>query len=97
MKKFIITLLIMLSIAGLANAQIFNRDSFINGDSEENYFGRSFAPVTTITTITPLDPSLPGGHGWGYDIPAPLGSGLIILSALGAGYATAKRRKEVEK
>ena len=37
-------------------------------------------------------PGFPG-HGGG-DTPAPLGSGLIILGALGAGYAVAKRKRE---
>ena len=38
-------------------------------------------------------PPMPGGHGGGGDIPAPLGSGLFILTALGAGYAI-KRKGE---
>ena len=36
------------------------------------------------------DPGFPGGHGGG-DTPAPLGSGLVVLTALGAGYALSKR------
>ena len=39
-----------------------------------------------------INNSTPGGHGIETD-PAPLGSGLIILGALGAGYAVARRKK----
>ena len=38
-----------------------------------------------------LETNMPPAHGM--DIEAPLGSGLIILGALGAGYAIARRRK----
>ena len=37
--------------------------------------------------------ALPAAHGYEYDNEAPLGTGLLILTALGAGYAI-KRRKE---
>ncbi|MCQ2319382.1 MAG: hypothetical protein MJZ90_10775 [Bacteroidales bacterium] len=36
-------------------------------------------------------PALPN-HALSGDQPAPLGSGLLILTALGAGYALSKRR-----
>ena len=36
--------------------------------------------------------ALPTAHGYEYDSAAPLGSGLLILAAFGAGYAI-KRRK----
>ena len=39
------------------------------------------------------DPGLPGGHGGG-DTPAPLGTGIAVLTALGAGYAMLKKREE---
>lgn len=40
----------------------------------------------------------PGGGGMGFggmtqEDPAPLGSGLLILTAIGAGYATLKRKQ----
>ena len=39
-------------------------------------------------------PSVPGQHGLSGDqSAAPLGSGLLILTALGAGYALRKRNK----
>ena len=37
---------------------------------------------------------LPTNHGYGVDTPsAPIGSGLLVLTALGAGYAVTRRRK----
>lgn len=39
-------------------------------------------------------PNLPGVHGVDYDQDAPLGAGLLILTALGAGYAAVKRKDE---
>lgn len=37
-------------------------------------------------------PPLPGGHGGSGDVNAPLSSGLLILTALSAGYAIKKKR-----
>ena len=37
---------------------------------------------------------LPNGHGLTSDSGAPLGSGLLVLTALGAAYLVGKRRKE---
>ena len=41
-------------------------------------------------------PGLPESHGFNDDQSgeAPLGTGLLILTALGAGYAVAKRKEE---
>lgn len=39
-------------------------------------------------------PNLPGVHGVDYDQDAPLGTGLLVMTALGAGYAVAKRRRK---
>lgn len=38
--------------------------------------------------------ALPSAHGYTDDQTTPLGSGLIILGALGAGYAVARRKRE---
>ena len=62
------------------------RDNFFNDwDDVSNGLDK-------INTFDNLDkgPVLPG-HGGG-DTPAPLGSGLIVLTALGAGYALTKKR-----
>ena len=38
---------------------------------------------------------LPASHGFGEDTPsAPLGSGLLVLTALGAGYVLKKKREK---
>ncbi len=39
-----------------------------------------------------LDTGMPAAHGM--DIEAPLGSGLLILTAMGAGYVIARRKRE---
>lgn len=38
--------------------------------------------------------ALPACHGYDYDTNSPLGSGLLILTALGAGYAIHSRRNK---
>lgn len=38
--------------------------------------------------------ALPTAHGSVYDSEAPLGSGLLILTALGAGYAVMRKRNK---
>ena len=43
---------------------------------------------------TSPDIALPGSHGLTNDQASPLGSGLIILGALGAGYAIARRKRD---
>ena len=94
MKKIILTLVILLSLAGIAQAQSF--DDFFTVDAMNTWIALPFTTGTGFSDITPLNPDLPG-HGFSNDHPAPLGSEILILTALGAGYATAKRRKEVEK
>ena len=84
MKKFLVTIMMVLAFGFTASAQFStNTDSFFNdwGDSDRlDVDGFSFV--------------LPASHGFGVDTPsAPLGSGLLILGALGAGYAVAKRRR----
>ena len=39
-------------------------------------------------------PELPGAHGMNTNQAAPFGSGLLVLTALGAGYMVAKRKRE---
>ena len=64
-----------------ANAQT---DGFFRGGGED--YGDRMATGTAM-------PGLPhGGLGAGNDQTAPLGSGLIVLTALGAGYAGLRKR-----
>ena len=85
MKKIVFALAIVLTMGLTANAQ---RDGFFN-DWDDVGNG-----LDKINTYEPLrDPGFPGGHGGG-DTPAPLGSGLLVLTALGAGYAIARRKRD---
>lgn len=82
MKKIALTLALVLALAMGANAQ---NDGFV---FDENPFGTGMLRDLVL-------PIIPGDHGWGSDVPAaPLGSGLLILTALGAGYALKKREEK---
>lgn len=82
MKKIFFTIAITLGLTFGAMAQT---DSFFNDWNDfENRNGETNMP------------SLPGEHGLTNDQSAetPVGSGLLILTALGAGYAVSKKKKE---
>ena len=85
MKKIVFAIVLVLTIGLSASAQ---SDGFFRGGSD--YSGGRESAAGTL-------PMLPGGTvgQYGADQPAtaPIGSGLIILTALGAGYAMAKKRK----
>ena len=83
MKKIILSLALVFAMGLCANAQ---RDSYFNDWDD---VGNGLDKVNIYEPTR--DPGLPGGHGGG-DTPAPLGSGLIILTAMGAGYAMLKKR-----
>ena len=87
MKKIIFALAIVLTMGLTAGAQYAGgRDGFFNDWNDvSNGLDRTEGPEM---------PLLPGSHGLMDDFSAPLGSGLIILGALGAGYAVAKRKRE---
>ena len=79
MKKILLVLVMVMALGLGANAQ---RDGFFNDwDDYSNGLDR-----------TELDmPALPT-HGLDQNQNAPLGSGLLVLTALGAGYAMLKKR-----
>ena len=83
MKKILLTVLVLTMVLG-ASAQT---DGFFkDGGSSDNY-NRSGSGS---------DPALPRLPGYGVgatdnDQGAPLGSGLLILTALGAGYAVSRK------
>ena len=84
MKKILFAVALTITLGFTASAQFnINTDSFFNDWEQSDRLdvgGFSFV--------------LPSTHGFGVDTPsAPLGSGLLILGALGAGYAVAKRRR----
>ena len=76
MKKILFTMAMTLGLTIGAMAQT---DSFFNSYSTDD-----------MRNGTDL-PELPNGGQMG-EQPTPLGSGLLILTALGAGYAALKRR-----
>ena len=82
MKKIILALALVMTMGFGAKAQFGLSDAFFN----------DWGTSDMILRIGLL-PNLPGEHGLTTDTPAPLGSGLFILGALGAGYAVAKRRR----
>lgn len=87
MKKIIFATAIMMMMAVNANAQ---RDTFFSDWYDEN---------SDIRTNGTNIPNLPNndlilGGEFGNDVNAPIGSGLLILTALGAGYAVARKRRE---
>ena len=84
MKKILFAIAIVLTLGLTANAQGKN-DAFVTDWGTANNDWRDALILT-----------LPSG-GLGNidgDVPAPLGSGLLVLTALGAGYAVAKKRKK---
>ena len=82
MKKSLYTLVMVFALGLVANAQ---NDWFVsNWDNIDNSFDRTEIDV----------PLFPVGHGLTENTNLPLGNGLFILGALGAGYAVARRRRK---
>ena len=84
MKKIFFAIAIVLTIGLTANAQN-KRDAFVTDWSASDY-----------NRISDAFPAILGGTlgNWEGDQPgAPLGSGLLVLTALGAGYAVSKRKR----
>lgn len=82
MKKILLATALVFAMGLGASAQ---RDSFFN-DWED---------IGNGLDRTTLDlPVLPNQHGINDDVEAPLGGGLLVLTALGAGYALMKKREQ---
>ena len=82
MKKILLTAALVITMGFCATAQ--NDSFFTDWDDLDNGLGRDDFDI----------PTLPSSHGLTNDQVAPIGSGLLILTALGAGYALKKKRKE---
>lgn len=78
-KRIFLTAVIFMLASGLSFAQ---SDGFFS--EWENLENRGI--------IGDDMPNLPGIHGVNYDQSAPLGTGILILTALGASYTVAKRK-----
>lgn len=85
MKKIALTIALVLALGLGANAQIGISDAFFNDWAQSDFLRDGGLGL--------MLPGLPGDHGLGGDVPAPLGSGLLILGALGAGYAIRKKKR----
>ena len=83
MKKILFTIAIILTLGFNANAQ--RTDAIVNdwGMGSNNEWRDAIA-------LTLPTGALGGING---DIDAPLGSGLLVLTALGAGYALTRKKK----
>ena len=81
MKKILFAIAIVLTIGFSANAQ--GRDGFFSSWDNDNYVNRDPDPFSLVFP----------NHFQDSDNGAPLGSGLLVLTALGAGYAIARKRK----
>ena len=93
MKKLALTiaLILGLTMTTFADGGLFKRGyNAENGASGYNYFG---AKVEDDNAGSPAMPLLPQ-HGEDTNQPAPLGSGIALLAALGGAYLVGKRRRE---
>ena len=90
MKKILFALAFVITIGLCANAQRGGDGFFNNWDDVGNGLDKSDGFDNGLRGGG--GPGTPG-HGGG-DQPAPLGSGLLVLTALGAGYAVARRKRE---
>ena len=86
MKKILLAIALVLMVGLGASAQRGGRDGFFNDWQDVSNGLDRDDPIYL--------PGLPGSHGLDGDITAPLGSGLVVLTALGAGYVVARRKKE---
>ena len=88
MKKLLLTLAIVMTIGFSANAQ---HDGFIQNDAGD------YAGSGDRSTTLPMLPEGRVGIENGDQSATPLGSGLLIMAALGAGYAVARRNTRMGK
>ena len=93
MKKLIATTAIILglSLTTFADGGLFKRGyNAQNGSSGYSYFGAKTEGDNASGVAMPLLPQ----HGQETNQPAPLGSGIALLAALGGAYLVGKKRRE---
>lgn len=91
MKKILFALALVLTIGLTSNAQRGGDGYFTDWNDISNGLDKFDDFDNGLRGGVP---GLPGQGGGGNDTPAPLGSGLLVLTALGTGYAVAKRKRE---
>ena len=84
MKKIILSVLFAIMMSFCANAQM---DNIITDWEESNRATFDVTPLLPVAVIGINNDPL------AYD-PAPLGDGLLILTALGAGYVVARKKRK---
>ena len=88
MKKILLAIALTITLGLTASAQ-FGGDGFFNNWDD---VGNGLDKFDNFDNGLRDGPGTPG-HGGG-DQPAPLGSGLLILTALGTGYALKKKHEK---
>ena len=83
MKKLIITIAIVLGLSLTTFADPDGGGVFGRGETHDQVTGNRLGGAPALPT-----------HGQNTNQPAPLGSGIIVLTALGSAYLIGKRRKE---
>lgn len=86
MKKILLTIAVIMTISLSTNAQ---SDGFFRTNNFDYFDYRNGIEIGNEIGF-----ALPAGHGYENDTNSPLGSGLLILTALGAGYAIRARRNK---
>lgn len=82
MKKILFAIAIIMTMGFAANAQSDTFFKWTDGDNEI-YRESDYNDILT----------LPNYHGDGTDQQAPLGSGILVLTALGAGYVAVRKKR----
>ena len=107
MKKILLTIAIVLTMGLVAGAQQSpntNNNNNNNSNNSNNKNGNTNANRDTffndwedidngMDREPDMMPLLPGSHGVNGDQDAPLGSGLLVLTALGGAYLLRRREK----
>ena len=99
MKKIMMTLSLVVGIALSTQAQYLTSKDGRGGGlfgrglvADELYSGPGYGQ-NSLLNDNGL-PGIPNGHDLEGDQPAPLGSAVVLLSALGVAYLVGKRRKQ---
>ena len=89
MKKTILTIAIVLGLGMTTFADPYGGGLFQRGlIPDEEFYGLDYYNIYRLN-----EPMLPD-HGETGNVDAPLGTGIAVLTALGAAYLVGKRRKE---